>query len=64
MAQSRIRCAVMLEDRVRVVKRSDKGKSLRAVAAAFEIGKRQINNIVTARDQVLRQWESGDWLQL
>jgi DNA-binding NarL/FixJ family response regulator len=48
-----------LEQRVEVLKKLDKGLSVRKVAEELNCGKTQISNIKADRVQILSQWEAG-----
>ena len=56
---SRKRKILTLEERVAVLKKADEGKSCRAIAIEVGVGKTQIQTIVKEREEILKNWESG-----
>ncbi len=54
---SKKRKALTLEEKVKVIRLNEKGKSVRRIAAELDVGKTQIASIVKSRDKVLQQLE-------
>ena len=48
-----------LEQRIDVIKQHDKGVSYRALAQTLNVGKTQIQKIISDRAQIMKMWESG-----
>ncbi|KAK7099553.1 hypothetical protein V1264_003680 [Littorina saxatilis] len=61
-AQSRgkKRKILTLEQRMEVVKRSRKGETAISIARSFEVGKTQIQSIVSDQENVVNRWETGE----
>ena len=60
MAQARKRKQLTLEERVRVVERSEKGETAIAIAASVDVGKTQIQTIIREKESIRRGWECGE----
>lgn len=59
-ANCRKRKALTLEERVRVVERSEKGEKAISIAKDLCVGKTQIQNIIRDKDSIKKKWESGE----
>ena len=59
MADSRKRKVLTLEDRVKVIKLFDSGKSGRQIPESLDVGKTQIQNIINEHKSVMDQWHNG-----
>ena len=56
---TRKRVILTLDCKVKVIRQHEKGIGSRQLAAEFGVGKTQINNIVTAKADVLKLWDDG-----
>ena len=55
------KCKVFsLEERVDVIRKFNKGSSCCAISSKIRVGKTQVQSIVRDREDILKQWESGD----
>ena len=57
---TRKRFILTLDCKVKVIRKHEKGICSRQLAAEFGVGKTQINNIVTAKADILKLWEGGE----
>ena len=48
-----------LVSKVKVIRQHEKGIYSRQLAAKFVVGKTQMNNIVTAKADILKLWDDG-----
>ena len=48
-----------LEQRIDVIKQHDKGVSCRALAQTLNVGKTQIQKIISDRALIMKMWQSG-----
>ena len=53
------RKVLTLEQRVKVLKMADEGKSGRAIAAELQVGKTQVHKIVKDKENLMKEWEDG-----
>ena len=53
---SKKRKVMTLDERVRVIKLSNQGDSVRKIAACLGVGKTQVQ---TVKEEILKEWESG-----
>ena len=60
LKMSRKRKVLSLEERVKVLKKIDEGKSCRAVSIELGVGKTQVQSIVKEREDILKRWENGE----
>ena len=56
---TRKRVILTLDSKVKVIGQHEKGIGSRQLAAEFGVGKTQINNIVTAKADILNLWDDG-----
>ena len=56
---TRKRVILTLDCKVKVIRQHEKGICSRQLAAEFGVGKTQINNIVTAKADILKLWDDG-----
>ena len=56
---SKKRKILTLEDRMKVVERSERGESARKVAAVMGVGKTQVQSIILNKENVRSAWTSG-----
>ena len=56
---TRKRVILTLDCKVKVIRQHKKGICSRQLAAEFGVGKTQINNIVTAKADILKLWDDG-----
>ena len=54
---TRKRVILTLDCKVKVIRQHEKGICSRQLAAEFGVGKTQINNIVTAKADILKLWK-------
>ena len=57
---SQKRKALTLEERVRVVQRSEKGETAIKIARDLCVGKTQIQNVIRDQESIMKKWESGE----
>lgn len=55
-SRNRERNVLTLEERVKVLKKVDEGKSCRAISSELGVGKTQVQE----RDDIMKRWESGE----
>ena len=59
---TRKRVILTLDTKVKVIQQHEKGIGSRQLAAEFGVGKTKINNIVTAKADILKLWnDSVNW---
>ena len=56
---TRKRVILTLDTKVKVIQQHEKGIGSRQLAAEFGVGKTKINNIVTAKADILKLWNDG-----
>lgn len=56
---SKKRKVLTLEQRVDVLSQFDKGQSCRSIASKLDVGKTQIQSIISNRDSIMVQWKDG-----
>ena len=56
---ARKRVVLSLNDKVKVIRLHEKGNSSRKLAAEFNMGKTQINNIIAGKEKVIEEWDGG-----
>lgn len=57
---NRKRKVLTLEERIRVIKFSNKGESARKIALSIGVGKTQIQSIIREKESILKEWKSGE----
>ncbi len=53
------RKVMTLDERIRVIIRSNDGESARKIAASLGVGKIQVQSIIRNKDAITKEWESG-----
>ena len=56
---TRKRVILTLDIKVKVIRQHEKDIGSRQLAAEFGVGKTKINNIVTAKADILKLWDDG-----
>ena len=57
---SRKRKALTLEERIKVIEQHKKGDKVSVLCQSFGVGETQIRAILSAKENVIQKWESGD----
>ena len=56
---TRKRVVLSLNDKVKVIRLHKKGNSSRKLAAQFNVGETQTNNIIAGKEKVMEEWDGG-----
>ena len=51
---------LILEERIKVVERNEKGESCPSIADSMGVGKTQIQSIIRERESLKNRWEAGE----
>ena len=54
------RKVLTLEERIKVIERSEKGETSKAIALSLDVGKNQVQNIIRDKQSILDRWKSGE----
>ena len=56
---TRKRVVLSFDDKIQVIRLHEKGNSSLKLAAEFNVGKMQINNIIAGKEKVIEEWDGG-----